>query len=174
MTRVISAVRTMPRVLCALAAIAAVSWPGTAQAATATANATVNLTSGLAITKVEDLNFGTAAPGLTGGTIVMTPGGARSSTGSVKLSGLDAGTAASFTVSGDADSTYTITLPLLATLSDGGLNTVSVTNFTSTPSGTGTLTGGTQTVNVGGTLNVGLAQAQGVYSGTFDVTVEYN
>ena len=48
--------------------------------------------------------------------------------------------------------------------------------FTSTPSATGALTAGTQTLNVGATLNVAAAQASGIYvSGTpFTVTVVYN
>ena len=34
--------------------------------------------------------------------------------------------------------------------------------------------GGSDTFNVGATLNVGATQAAGTYSGTFDVTVNYN
>ncbi len=37
-----------------------------------------------------------------------------------------------------------------------------------------TLVGGSDTFNVGATLNVGATQAAGTYSGTFDVTVNYN
>jgi len=48
-------------------------------------------------------------------------------------------------------------------------------NFTSTPSGTGTLSSGTQNLTVGATLNVAAAQTPGVYtSGNFNVTVNYN
>ncbi|WP_373861577.1 DUF4402 domain-containing protein [Burkholderia multivorans] len=48
-----------------------------------------------------------------------------------------------------------------------------------TTAGAGTLggtagTAGTQTVYVGGTLNVAGNQAPGAYSGTFNVTVAYN
>ena len=50
-----------------------------------------------------------------------------------------------------------------------------VNTFVSSPSGTGTLSGGgTETLSVGATLNVGVAQATGTYAGTFTVTVEYN
>ena len=34
--------------------------------------------------------------------------------------------------------------------------------------------GGSETFNVGATLNVGATQASGTYSGTFAVTVNYN
>ena len=40
--------------------------------------------------------------------------------------------------------------------------------------GTPTLVGGSDTFNVGATLNVGAAQAADTYSGTFAVTVNYN
>jgi len=84
-------------------------------------------------------------------------------------------TAASFTVTGQGAYTYAITLPATVTLTSG-VNTMTATTFTSTPSATGALTAGTQTLNVGATLNVAAAQAAGTYvSGTpFSVTVNYN
>jgi hypothetical protein len=51
---------------------------------------------------------------------------------------------------------------------------MAVNTFTSNPSGTGTLSGGTQTLNVGATLNVAVGQLPGVYSGQFTVMVNYN
>jgi len=50
---------------------------------------------------------------------------------------------------------------------------MTVDTFTSTPSGTGTLTGGAETLNVGATLQVGIGQATGSYTGTYSVTVNY-
>jgi spore coat protein U-like protein len=38
----------------------------------------------------------------------------------------------------------------------------------------GTLNGGTQSIYVGGTLNVSASQAAGEYTGQITVTVEYN
>ena len=86
-------------------------------------------------------------------------------------------TAAHFNVTGANNFTYTITLPAVATTVTSGGNTMTVNAFTSTPSGTGTLSGaGAQTIDVGATLNVGISQAAGTYvSGTpFTVTVNYN
>jgi len=57
---------------------------------------------------------------------------------------------------------------------------MTVNTWSSNPSGTGTLTGGTSTLLVGATLNVGASQPAGVYntanaggSGEFTVTVNY-
>lgn len=55
----------------------------------------------MAITKTLDLRFGKFAPGATAGTVIMATAGARSVTGGVVLSALDAGGAASFNVTGD-------------------------------------------------------------------------
>jgi hypothetical protein len=61
------------------------------------------------------------------------------------------------------------------TITDG-TNTMTVGTWTSTPTPTGTLTGGTETLSVGATLNVAGSQPAGVYvSGApFTVTVNYN
>ncbi len=144
----------------------------------ATATATATIVTPITITKTTDMNFGNVAVQTgTGGTVVMTPAGVRSATSGVTLPGT-VGTvaAASFTVNGQTGYTYAITLPASVTLSDASSNTMQVDNFTSTPTATGTLAGGTETLNVGATLNVAAAQAPGVYlSATpFTVTVNYN
>jgi hypothetical protein len=53
---------------------------------------------------------------------------------------------------------------------------MTVNAFSSNPSGTGTLTGGSEVLNVGATLNVGAAQPAGTYTNAagFTVTVNYN
>jgi len=146
---------------------------------TASATATATIVTPIAITKDVDMNFGIlSVQSTTGGTVVLTPAGVRSATGGVTLPA-DNGTvtAASFTVTGVAGYGYTITLPSSALTITSGSNTMTVTNFTSDPSGAnGTLTGGTETLNVGATLNVSAAQPAGTYvSGTpFNVTVNYN
>lgn len=146
--------------------------------ATATATASATIITPISISKTADMNFGNVAVSATvAGTVVLAPAGTRTSTAGVTLPA-SAGTvaAAAFTVTGSGSSTYAITLPTLAhTISSGG-NNMTVTSFTSTPSGTGTLSSGTQDITVGATLNVSAAQAPGTYtSGTpFSVTVNYN
>lgn len=144
-----------------------------AEAADATANATATVVAPIAIQKDADLDFGEVAAGNSPGTVVMSPAGNRSAGGGATLGG-PGGNAASFTVSGAPTFTYAITLPTSINI-DFGMETMVVDNFTSDPSGTGAIGGGgTQTLNVGATLNLGANQAVGTYSGTFMVTVAYN
>lgn len=146
--------------------------------ASATATASATIITPIAITKTVDMNFGTAAVQAgTGGTIVLTPAGGRTVTGGVTLPNVTGTvTAASFNVTGEGTSTYSITLPVAPLTITSGINTMTVSTFSSTPTPTGTLTAGAQTLLVGGTLNVAAAQAPGTYlSGTpFTVTVNYN
>ena len=144
----------------------------------ATANASATIVTPLAISKTVDMNFGNVAVSATAGTVVLTPAGSRSLTGGVTLPTI-AGTvaAASFNVTGANNYTYTITLPASALTITSGANTMSVNSFTSNPATTGTLSAtGSQTLNVGATLNVSASQAAGSYiSATpFTVTVNYN
>jgi hypothetical protein len=145
---------------------------------TATASTTATIITPIAIEKDVDMNFGNIAVSPTlGGTVVLPTSGARTKTGGVTLP-VVTGTvsAASFTVTGEGNSTYSITLPSSAIILTGPSGTMTVENFVSTPSNTGTLSSGTQEVKVGATLNVSAAQAAGTYtneSGLF-VTVNYN
>lgn len=146
-----------------------------AQSATATATCTV--LAAITITKIADMNFGNIVPGAAG-TVVIAPEGTRSvGSGTPVLSG---GTvsAAVFTVSGTGSSTYSISLPPNGYTITNGTQTMILNAFTSTPGGTGQLTGGNQTLSVGATLSVGLISSNppGVYTGTepFTITVAYN
>ncbi len=162
-----------------VASFALACWATTARAQeTASATATATIVTPISITKDVDMNFGNVAvQSTTGGTVVLAPAGTRTATGGVTLP-TTAGTvtAASFTVNGTSGYTYAITLPTTALTITSGANTMTVTNFTSDPAGTGTLTGGTEVLNVGATLNVSAAQPAGTYvSATpFDVTVNYD
>ena len=125
----------------------------------------------ISISSSGDMDFGTMVPTGTAGTVTVTPAGARSSVDVDLFGGVPA--AASFDVTGASGQAYSITLPSSATLTSGG-NTMTVDTFTDDAGGTPTLAGGSDTFNVGATLNVGATQASGTYSGTFSVTVNYN
>lgn len=143
----------------------------------ATASAQATILSPLTITKSIDLNFGNVTVGTSIGTVVLLPTSIRSATGGVVLPSALPGTitAGKFITGGYPNATYDITLPVSVTLTNPGGVTMEVINFTSTPTTTGTLnSGGTEDIYVGATLQVGSSQAIGTYSGTFNVSVNYN
>ena len=158
-----------------LAIVIALFTTGTAFAATsATANATANIVTAISITKSVDLQFGNIVSSVGASTVILSTAGVRTGTAIMSTGGTGA-TAASFAVTGDAGSTYAITLPTTATLTTTpGAETMTVDSFGSNPSGVGTLTSGSQNLLVGATLHVGAGQVAGSYSGTFDVSVAYN
>jgi len=145
---------------------------------TATATASANIVTPINLTNAGDMNFGNVAVSSTGGTVILAPASTRTATGGVTLPFVPGTvTAAQFAVTGTPSYTYSITLPSTATTVTSGANTMTVDAFTSIPAATGTLdAAGTQTIDVGATLNVTANQASGIYlSGTpFDVTVNYN
>ena len=169
----------MKRVILSALVLTAFAVNANAQA-TATATATATIVTPISITKNVDMNFGNiAVAAASGGTVILAPAGTRTTAGAggVTLPAVTGTvTAASFTVNGNGSYTYAITLPSSAvTLTGPAAATMDATAFTSTPSATGTLTGGTQNLLVGATLTVAAAQAAGVYtSGNFNVTVNYN
>jgi hypothetical protein len=125
------------------------------------------------------MNFGNIAVNTSLGTVVLpaTVAPVRTVTGGCTLPAT-AGTvtAASFTVTGTAGFTYSISLPASASLIGPGAP-MTANAFVSTPTvaAGGLLTGGTETLRVGATLNVAGSQTAGVYtSAAFTVTVNYN
>ncbi len=142
---------------------------GTVQA---TIDVLATLLAPISISTGGDMDFGTMVTTGTAGTVTVTPAGARSSVNVDLLGGFSS--AASFDVTGDGGANYSITLPSSATLSSGG-NTMTVDTFTDDAGASPRLpAGGSETFNVGATLNVGATQASGTYSGAFSVTVNYN
>lgn len=140
------------------------------------ASATFAQINSLTIDNTRGLSFGSFVAGA-GGTVAMSAGSERSATGSVVLLPSQNGQSAQFTVQGDSSATYTIDLPADSTvvLSGSGAD-MALTNFSSAPSGAGgqlDLTG-SQVLSVGASLQVGGNQVSGSYSGSFNVTVNYN
>lgn len=153
--------------------------PASVYAASATANGTANVVAAISIAKDVggDLGFGYVVASATAGTAVVGTDDSRSCTSGTTCVSGGTVSAADFTVSGQANYTYAITLPSSATLSDGETapTTMTVNAFTSSPATTGTLSAsGSQALKVGATLSVAASQRADSYTGTFDVTVEYN
>jgi len=144
---------------------------------TGTATSSVTVLTPIAIANVGNLNFGSVAVSETGGKIILTPSSIRSISGGLTYPSVSGNvSAAAFTVTGFGSSTYSILLPSSLSISDGAGHSMAINAFTSTPSGIGILSSGTQTINVGATLNVGASQVAGDYTnGTgFPVVVNYN
>ena len=130
--------------------------------------------------EMSQLNFGRFSPGIQGGEIILSPGSTVSVLGSV-YQGIGSHNAASFSVSGDVDATFSITLPsapvVLTHTTDA--RTMIVDDWVSVPSkgvGTGVLQNGFQVVYVGATLKVGTLNDNpiGVYLGNYIITFDFN
>lgn len=148
-----------------------------AQSSTTTATASATIISPINITKSANLAFGNILPGANPGTVELSPLGVRNPTGGVTLPTVT-GTvsAAAFVVTGPSGTSYSVTLPSSITLTSG-TNTMTVSNFTSQPSAnggylSGTNGSGSQTLTVGGTLEIAAGQAVGYYSNTTDLVVK--
>lgn len=157
------------------AALGALSIASAANAATsATATATAEVLSTLAVSADSALDFGQIAAN-TGGSVTVNADSTVSKTGDLVSTGTRA--PAIFTVVGSKGASVIVTLPTsAATLTrSGGTETMSLSGWNSNPNGGFQLdaTTGAATFAVGGTLTVDNAQVAGVYSGTFDVSVEY-
>lgn len=157
----------------------AVAGTGTALAVTEQATSTGVVVAPIQLTKAIDLSFGNFAAGATPGTVALGTDGTRGVTGGVVgMGGTPA--AAKFDVAGQTGATYGITV-VASALTSGG-NTMAfapavATTASASSTGvvaTGTLTGGTQSIYVGGVLTVAANQVAGTYGGTINATVEYN
>lgn len=171
------------RTLVRLAIVSAISLaPGLGFAAGATTTSTATVIEPIAITKTADLVFGDFAPGA-GGTVTVATDGTRTVSGAILSTAGATPTAAKFDVTGNADSTYSISLTPAAALTDSvSTETMALSVFSDLTAGgatsgtvaSGTLTGGAQSIYLGGELTVGATQAAGTYTGDVTVTVEYN
>lgn len=131
----------------------------------------------LSITTTRSLNFGPFIAG-SGGTLTVAPSGARSRSGGVVLMSSAGAGSAGFnlaTLNGSgASKAVIVSLPgngevVLA----NGPHTMPVLNFVSGPGTLLTLTPSGIALDVGATLSVGPNQPVGNYSGSFQVTVNY-
>jgi hypothetical protein len=124
----------------------------------------------------QALSFGRFAA-VSGGTITVTPAGARSRTGGVTLLTSTA-TPAQFTNT-DNTNKYQSAAVIISLPADGsvvlssGASQMSLRTFTSNPSGTGVMSGGSLQISVGATLVVNANQPKGAYSGSIPLTIQY-
>jgi len=171
----------MKKVIVSLIAIAFVL---TATAADNVANKTVSVQGKariitpitLANTGSQALDFGVIARGTTDATILVAASAAPSSnvaTGDAVILSSAPQTAAKFTVGGESGKTYAISIPSTTQTIISGANSLNITNFSCSNGATGTI-GTNDVFYVGGTLSVPAAAVAASYTGTFNVTVNYN
>ena len=127
------------------------------------------------VTKLQDMDFGFLSVTTAGTAVLESNADTFSTTGGVSPVG---GTphCAEFVGSSKDSAVVNIKIPTKpVTLTRvGGTETMTVTPFTLQGQNKRTLAKAASfTFRVGGTLNVAAAQAEGVYVGTFDVTVQY-
>ncbi|WP_321438015.1 DUF4402 domain-containing protein [uncultured Bacteroides sp.] len=131
------------------------------------------------------LNFGAMTISATAGSCILSTSNVRTASGGVTVVTTSPSSNSSFGITGKKGATYAITLPAtdITITREGGTETMTVGSLTALPASsvsgdklTGVLdaTNGTDTFTVGGTLAVGASQAEGIYNGTFSVTVAYN
>ena len=152
----------------ALAALA-LSTPASAAATnTATADASVNIVSPLTLTKTADLNFGTLVGPFAGENVTVSAAGIRNCAG---LTCAGTVSAATFDVTGGtASQPLTVTVDPTVDMASGANHLIA--NLT-TPTGVSTDASGKASFGVGGSLTVASSTADGLYTGTFNVSVQY-
>ncbi len=171
--------KTTLKIFAAILLIAGFSSNLMAQGSTKSNNANAEIKTAIALTKVNPLEFGKLAVTGTAGTVVLTPAGSPTATNVQLLSGTTR-TAASYTSTGLASATYVInipTSPITIITAGGGTATkeMTVDNFVCSKGATSAFDiTGADAFTVGATLNVGTAQDAGTYTGTFNVTIDYN
>lgn len=154
-----------------LGVVAAAAMASTgAQAATQTASAEVDIVAAVTLAQNNPLDLGVVASSGTAGTVAL-PTTSDTRVCSAGVTCVGAALRGRFTVSG-ATSGYVVAInvPATTTLASGGNNMVltlvpSMTSFTST--------GAPQIFFVGGSLAVGANQAAGTYTGSYNVSADY-
>jgi|SRR5579872_486351 len=141
----------------------------------AQANAQVLILHPLSLTKLQDMDFGDLSPTVAG-TAVLDPNTDKlSTTGGVSASGGAPHCAQFAGVAGSA-SVVNIKVPNnpITLTRVGGTETMTVSNFTLQGQSKRALAKAASfTFRVGGTLAVAAGQVEGLYVGTFNVTVQY-
>lgn len=146
---------------------------------TAPATASATLLAPFSIDKMTDMNFGKLAVVSTDGTVTLDYDGKVTPHGGVKLMG-GTHSAASFTVTGEGKSTFSISYPTTITLTgsvSGSLTVSDILCDKGSTGSTGTLSdGGSLDLRVRGTLNVPANSVAGIYTNStgLTVTVNYN
>lgn len=170
----------MKKTFFSLAVLIATAFSTNANAqSSVTAKSYATVVGTISIVKAVDMYFGVLSSTASAGTVTLgNSSDIPTPTGGVGLVTATNAKRGTFTVDGTDTATYAVSLPGSITIIDGVYTmTVNALTFKSAGSGNttnGKLIGGTDTLYVGGTLNVGANQHSGTYTGTYAVTVNYN
>lgn len=160
--------------LCTMTTIVLVMVSPLVSVASESADVSVTIVSGITFSCPSSLEFGSIISSNESGTVTISSGGMRNSTGGTELAG---GTysAASFSVTGESGYAYSVTLSANETVqvSNEGTNSMTLTDFICSNSSPTIQSDGTSSFNVGATLEVPPNSPSGTYTGTFTVTVQY-
>jgi len=127
----------------------------------------------LSLTATQSLAFGSIIRFPTAGSITLSAQGSVSASNVMYVRG-SVRHVALFSVTGDANRNFYITLPVSTTLSGPDSATMTLDTFTVLPSSPASLgVDGTCSFAVGATLEVAMNQPTGEYSGTFEVLISY-
>lgn len=132
----------------------------------------------ISVAETASMNFGTVAGGSAAGTVIIDTSNGRTITGSAQILSTGPGAAGAFQITGEPSLTYSLSVTGPAILKNGGGQQMTANVFTENSLGTLPV-GGTETFQIGSTLNIAPLQAPGTYStvtgGTpYQVTVNYN
>jgi Mat/Ecp fimbriae major subunit len=142
-----------------------------AYAATEQANATVDVLAAVQINVIDTLDFGVVAASAAGGTVTIGTGSnTPTASGVTAISG---GSRGSFQVT-QATNGETIALSASnPTPLTSGANSIVLSGLALSTNSIVFNSASLQTVYVGGTISLGASQPAGNYTGTFDVTADY-
>jgi hypothetical protein len=160
----------------AVAVLALTSAPAQAAAPSAQASATAKIYKPLTISKTQDLDFGVvviAGASFPAETVTLGTGGTITACGAgTNLTCTGSPTAARFHLVGSNNANVTVSSPAF-NLTGPGTLAVTPSSLTQVVNlgGTGNTTG--VDVNLGGSINVSSATVEGVYTGTWTVTADY-
>jgi Mat/Ecp fimbriae major subunit len=157
------------KIALASSVVAAAMLSSGAQAATATGTAKVEILVPVQLSTVTDLDFGLVAAGASSGTVTLPVGS--NTRACVNVTCVGTASRGSFQVTNASAGQVVQLSATNATLTGPGANMLVTTSLSAS-----SITfdaAALETVNVGGTLAVGINQAAGAYTGSFTVTADY-
>ncbi len=149
--------------------------PAIAGAATAIAEVRATILPSLSVSSTKPLDFGNLESGAYSSTVVVPAiGKTRSFTGGGKLRSGGNVSAAVFEVSGAPNASVSVSFPVEINLRSATGHTMSVNNFKYPDKDSRIGDDGRTTVRVGGTLHMSANQPVGDYTGSVNITINYN